>query len=193
MYFVFRDGRYVDAAGQSFRDFLDGRLPALPGEKPSLSDWNDHLSTAFPEVRLKSFLEMRGADGGPWSRICALPALWVGLLYDQSALDAAWDEVKHWTLEERQQLRDAVPRLALKAPVPGGGTLQQLGSRILAIAESGLNARAATNFAGDNESGFLDSLRDIIARGSSPAELLLERYRGEWEGDVGHVYEEMSF
>ncbi|MGB3846785.1 MAG: glutamate--cysteine ligase, partial [Sphingopyxis sp.] len=109
MYFVFRDGKYIDAAGQSFRDFMKGELPALPGELPRLSDWNDHLSTAFPEVRLKSFLEMRGADGGPWNRICALPALWVGLLYDQGALDAAWDLVKGWSIDEQQALRDAVP------------------------------------------------------------------------------------
>src|SRR3546814_255643 len=117
MYFVYRDGKYIDAAGQSFRDFLKGRLPALPGELPRESDWADHLSTAFPEVRLKSFLEMRGADGGPWSRICALPAFWVGLLYDNAALDAAWDVVKHWTMEERQALRDDVPRLALDSPI----------------------------------------------------------------------------
>src|SRR5690606_13730697 len=142
MYFVFRDGRYLDVAGQSFRDFLDGRLPGLPGEKPLLSDFTDHLSTIFPEVRLKSFLEMRGADGGPWSRICALPALWVGLLYDGGALDAAWDEVKDWSLAERQALRDAVPKLGLKTPVPGGETLLDLGRRVIGIAEAGLNARA---------------------------------------------------
>src|SRR3954471_7606690 len=137
MYFVYRDGRYIDAAGLSFRDFLEGRLPVLPGEKPLLSDWVDHLSTAFPEVRLKSFLEMRGADGGRWSRICALPALWVGLLYDESALDAAWDEVKHWSLEERQRLRDEVPKLALNAVTPSGEKLRDLAGRVLAIAESG--------------------------------------------------------
>ena len=193
MYFVFRDGRYIDAAGLSFRDFMKGDLAALPGEKPLLSDWIDHLSTAFPEVRLKSFLEMRGADGGPWSRICALPALWVGLLYDQGALDAAWDEVKHWTIEERQVLRDAVPKVGLKAEVPGGGTLQQLGKRILDIAEAGLNNRARLNAAGDNESGFIDPLREIIASGRTPAEMLLERYRGEWNGDVSRIYEEQSF
>ncbi|HEU4820845.1 MAG TPA: glutamate--cysteine ligase, partial [Qipengyuania sp.] len=102
MYFVFREGKYIDAAGQSFRDFLRGELPALPGERPRASDWIDHLSTAFPEVRLKSFLEMRGADGGPWNRICALPAFWVGLLYDQGALDAAWELVKDWTMDERE-------------------------------------------------------------------------------------------
>src|SRR5688500_7514691 len=130
MYFVFRDGRYIDVAGQSFRDFLDGRLPALPGEKPLVSDFTDHLSTIFPEVRLKSFLEMRGADGGPWSRICALPALWVGLLYDGGALAAAWDEVKDWSLGERQLLRDAVPKLGLAAATPGGEPLLELGRRI---------------------------------------------------------------
>ena len=193
MYFVYRDGKYIDAAGQSFRDFLRGELPALPGEKPRLSDWTDHLSTAFPEVRLKSFLEMRGADGGRWNRICALPALWVGLLYDQNALDAAWDEVKHWTLEQRQQLRDSVPRLGLKAVTPGGESLRDFGQRILAISESGLNARGRLNAAGDNESGFLDPLREIVARGTTPAEVLLERYHGEWNGDVSRIYDEMSF
>jgi glutamate--cysteine ligase len=193
MYFVYRDGRYIDAAGLSFRDFLNGELSALPGEKPVLSDWIDHLSTAFPEVRLKSFLEMRGADGGRWNRICALPALWVGLLYDQSALDAAWDEVKHWPIHERQRLRDEVPKLGLATRTPDGGTLRDLAGRVLAIAERGLNARGRLNAAGDNESGFLDPLREIVARGTTPAELLLERYHGEWQGDVSRIYEEMSF
>ncbi|MDI1295364.1 MAG: glutamate--cysteine ligase, partial [bacterium] len=117
MYFVYRDGKYIDASGLSFRDFLDGKLSVLPGEKPTEKDWEDHLSTAFPEVRLKSFLEMRGSDGGPWGRICALPALWVGLLYDQGALDAAWDLVKDWSMEDRQILRDSVPKLGLDAPI----------------------------------------------------------------------------
>ena len=193
MYFVYRDGRYIDAAGLSFRDFLKGELPILPGETPRLSDWTDHLSTAFPEVRLKSFLEMRGADGGRWSRICALPALWVGLLYDQSALDAAWDEVRHWPLDERQRLRDEVPKLGLAARTPSGETLRDLAGRVLVIAEAGLNARARFNAAGDNESGFLDPLREIVARGTTPAEVLLERFHGEWQGDVGRIYEEMSF
>ncbi|HEX8535680.1 MAG TPA: glutamate--cysteine ligase, partial [Allosphingosinicella sp.] len=193
MYFVYREGRYIDAAGLSFRDFMRGELSALPGEKPRLSDWVDHLSTAFPEVRLKSFLEMRGADGGPWSRICALPALWVGLLYDQNALDAAWDEVKHWSLEERQRLRDEVPKLGLKARTPAGEPLRDLGERVLAIAEAGLNARARLNAAGDNETGFLDPLREIVASGVTPAERLLERFRGEWQGDVGRIYQEESF
>jgi glutamate--cysteine ligase len=193
MYFVFRGGRYVDAAGQSFRDFLEGRLPALPGEKPLISDFTDHLSTLFPEVRLKSFLEMRGADGGPWSRICALPAFWVGLLYEESALAAAWDEVRDWSIEERQRLRDEVPRLGLEARTPDGEALQALGERILSIAEAGLNARARLNASGDNESGFLDPLREVLASGKTPAERLLDRYHGEWGGDISRIYEEESF
>jgi len=193
MYFLFRDGRYIDVAGQSFRDFLDGRLPGLPGEKPRVSDFIDHLSTIFPEVRLKSFLEMRGADGGPWSRICALPALWVGLLYDDGALAAAWDEVKDWSLDARQRLRDAVPRLGLKAETPDGETLGALGKRILAIAEAGLGARARLNAAGDNESGFLDPLREVLASGRTPAERLLGRYQGKWKGDLSRIYAEESY
>ena len=193
MYFVFRDGRYIDAAGKSFRDFLDGKLDVLPGEKPRMSDWVDHMSTAFPEVRLKSFLEMRGADGGPWGRICALPALWVGLLYADGALDAAWDRVKHWTIEEREALRHAVPRQALAAPVPGGGTMRELAAEVLNIATAGLTERAALNGAGDNEGGFLDPLREVVASGMTFADRLLEKYHGEWGGDVSRVYDEFSF
>jgi glutamate--cysteine ligase len=193
MYFVFREGRYVDAAGLSFRDFLKGELSVLPGEKPTLDDWNDHLSTAFPEVRLKTFLEMRGADGGPWNRICALPALWVGLLYDQGALDAAWDVVKSWTLDERQALRDSVPKLGLDAPITGGQTLRDIAGQILDIAGAGLTTRARTNAAGDSENGFLDPLREIIRTGKVPAQQLLDRYNGEWDGDISRVYEEESF
>jgi glutamate--cysteine ligase len=193
MYFVYREGRYIDAAGLSFRDFLDGNLSVLPGEKPTEADWEDHMSTAFPEVRLKSFLEMRGADGGPWNRICALPAFWVGLLYDQSALDAAWDEVKRWTMEEREALRNAVPKMGLKAPIPGGRTLQDIAGRILDLSAAGLTARARLNSSGDNESGFLDPLREIVSSKMTMADRLLERYHGEWNGDIRRVYDEMSF
>ncbi|MBO9580710.1 MAG: glutamate--cysteine ligase [Sphingobium sp.] len=193
MYFVFRDGKYIDAAGQSFRDFLKGKLPALPGELPTISDWSDHLSTAFPEVRMKSFLEMRGADGGPWSRICALPALWVGLLYDDSALDAAWDVVKDWSMEAREALRNDVPRLGLRAPIPGSRTLQDIAGRVLDIARSGLAARTRLNGAGDNESGYLSTLDEVVAARRTNAERLLERYHGEWAGDLSRVYAEESF
>ncbi|MGX7953134.1 glutamate--cysteine ligase [Tsuneonella sp. HG249] len=190
MYFVFREGRYIDAAGLSFREFLKGDLQALPGTKPSESDWIDHLSTAFPEVRLKSFLEMRGADGGPWNRICALPALWVGLLYDQTALDAAWDLVKDWTMEERENLRNAVPKLGFDAPVARGRTLRDLAPEALKIARAGLAARGKLNSSGDNESGFLEPLDEIVASGKVPAERLLDLYHGEWAGDVSRVYEQ---
>ncbi|WDF73733.1 glutamate--cysteine ligase [Novosphingobium sp. KACC 22771] len=192
MYFVFRDGRYIDAAGQSFRDFLDGKLPALPGERPTIGDWQDHLSTAFPEVRLKSFLEMRGADGGPVERIVALPALWVGLLYDQGALDAAWDLVKGWSMDERETLRSSVPKLALDAPI-AGGRLGDIAGEVLAIARAGLKSRARLNAEGADETRYLDPLDEIVASGKVPAQLWLDRYHGEWGGDLGRVYDEASF
>jgi glutamate--cysteine ligase len=193
MYFVYRDGKYIDVAGESFRAFIDGKLPQLPGEKPTITDWNDHLSTAFPEVRLKSFLEMRGADGGRWSRICALPALWVGLLYDDKALDQAWDLVKHWNIGERERLRHEVPRLALQAVTPDGQTMRDFAGQVLDIAAAGLTRRSRLNSAGDNEGGFLDPLRDVVATGMTPADRLLHKYEHEWRGDVSHIYEEFSF
>jgi len=193
MYFVYRDGQYIDAAGLSFRDFLKGELSVLPGELPTIDDWNDHLSTAFPEVRLKSFLEMRGADGGPWNRICALPALWVGLLYDQGALDAAWDLVSGWDMEARETLRSSVPRLALDAPLPGGGTLRDIAGEVLDIAHAGLAARARHDGGGSDETGFLDPLREIVRTGKVPAQTLLDRYHGAWGGSVVPIYDEMRF
>jgi glutamate--cysteine ligase len=193
MYFVYRDGKYVDVAGESFRAFLEGKLPQLAGEKPRLSDFVDHLSTIFPEVRLKSFLEMRGADGGRWGKICGLPALWVGLLYDSQALDAAWDLVKDWTIEERSQVRHAVPKTALKTPLPRGGTVHDLARQVLQIASDGLSRRARLNSAGDNESGFLDPLHEVVATGVTPADRLLDKFHNEWNGDVSRIYEEFSF
>ena len=193
MYFVFREGKYIDASGHSFRDFMAGKLAVLPGEFPRESDWVDHLSTAFPEVRLKSFLEMRGADGGPWNKICALPALWVGLLYDQGALDAAWDLVKGWDMAGREELRSAVPKLALDAPLPGGGILKDVAAEVLAIARSGLQSRARLNDSGDNETGFLAPLDEIVASGKVPAQRLLDRYHGDWNGDISRIYAEESY
>ena len=193
MYFAYRDGKYIDAAGMNFRDFLKGELSVLPGEKPSKSDWVDHLSTAFPEVRLKSFLEMRGADGGPWNKICALPAFWVGLLYDDAALDAAWDEVKHWTVEDHHRIREQVPTLALNTRGPRGRSFRELAGRVLDIAHTGLAARKRLNAAGDDETGYLDPLREIVASGRTPAEVLLDRYNGAWGGDIHRIYDEMAF
>jgi glutamate--cysteine ligase len=193
MYFVYRDGNYIDVAGESFGAFLEGKLPQLPGERPTITDWNDHLSTAFPEVRLKSFLEMRGADGGRWSRICGLPALWVGLLYDSQALDAAWDLVKHWSIEGREKFRHDVPKLALDAITPDGESMRDLAGRVLDVSAAGLTRRARLNSAGDNEGGFLDPLRDVVTTGMTPADRLLAKYENEWDGDVSRIYEEFSF
>ena len=193
MYFVYRDGKYIDVAGRSFRDFLDGKLEELPGEKPRLTDWTDHLSTAFPEVRLKSFLEMRGADGGRWGRICGLPALWVGLLYDDQALDAAWELVKHWDIGTREKLRHDVPRLALDAVTPDGETMREFAGKVLDISAGGLTRRARLNSAGDNEGGFLDPLRDVVTTGMTPADRLLDKFQNEWNGDLSKIYEEFSF
>ncbi|HEX6071770.1 MAG TPA: glutamate--cysteine ligase [Sphingomicrobium sp.] len=193
MYFVYRAGKYIDVAGRSFRDFLDGKLPELPGEKPNLTDWTDHLSTAFPEVRLKSFLEMRGADAGRWGKICALPALWVGLLYDQQALDAAWDLVKDWTIESREKLRHDVPRLALDATTPDGQSMRDFAAKVLEISAAGLTRRAFLNASGDNEGGFLDPLRKVVATGITPADRLLDKFENEWNGDVRRIYSELSF
>jgi glutamate--cysteine ligase len=192
MYFVKRAGRYINAAGQSFRDFLEGRLPALPGEKPTLTDWEDHLTTAFPEVRLKRFLEMRGADGGPWGQLCALPALWVGLLYHQPSLDAAWDLARDWTLEERLKLRHDVPRRGLQATVRGR-SVQQLAAELLDLADEGLRARGRLNSAGDNETGFLAPLRETVDSGKTPAEIKLERYAGPWNGSVDPIFTEYAY
>ncbi|MFQ5467904.1 MAG: glutamate--cysteine ligase, partial [Kiloniellaceae bacterium] len=177
MYFVYRDGRYMDASGQSFRDFLDGRLPALPGEQPTTSDWADHLSTLFPEVRLKQFLEMRGADGGPWNTICGLPALWVGLVYDRGALDAAWDLVKDWTRDEHEALRAEVPRRGLETEFRGGA-LREIAREVLAISTAGLRRRARIDATGLDECHYLDDLREIAAGGPTPAEGLLAAYHG---------------
>ena len=193
MYFIYRDGKYIDVAGESFRDFLEGKLPQVPGERPTVTDWTDHLSTAFPEVRLKSFLEMRGADGGRWGRICGLPALWVGLLYDSQALDEAWELVKHWSIEGREKLRHDVPRIALDAVTPDGEKMQDFAGRVLDISAGGLTRRARLNSAGDNEGGFLDPLREVVATGITPADRLLNKYENEWDGDLSHIYEEFSF
>ena len=192
MYFVYRDGKYVDCSGQSFRDFLKGKLPALPGEFPGMGDWIDHLTTAFPEVRLKRFLEMRGADSGPWQRLCALPALWVGLLYDSAALDAAWDLCKGWSLAEREQLRGDVPRAALRAQIRKR-SVQDLAKDVLAIARTGLQRRAVLDAKGRDESRFLDILDAIAASGRCPAEDKLALFNGRWQGSVDPVFTEFAY
>ena len=192
MYFVKREGRYLDATGLSFRDFLDGRLSLLPGEKPVMSDWEDHLSTLFPEVRLKTFLEMRGADSGPWNTLCALPAFWVGLLYDDTALDAAWDLVKDWTADEREGLRLAAARHGLRAGFRDG-SLQDVAKQALEISRSGLNARRRLNGYGENEGHFLDDLDEIVASGETRAEVLIKRFKTDWNESIEPVFTESAY
>ena len=192
MYFLFRDGTYHDAAGLSFRDLIAGKLPGFEGERATLSDFDDHLSTIFPEVRLKTFLEMRGADTGPWEEVCALPAFWAGLLYDTTALDAAWDLVADWSAEERQALRDAVPRQGLATPFRDT-TLREIAREALAIARHGLNARARLNMHGENETVFLQDLDAMVASGRSNADRLIDLYRGVWDGDITQVYRECIY
>ncbi|WP_347312164.1 glutamate--cysteine ligase [Defluviimonas sp. SAOS-178_SWC] len=194
MYFVYRDGKYINALGQSFRDFLKGELPALPGEKPTLSDWADHMTTVFPEARVKKYIEMRGADGGPWRRLCALPALWVGLLYDQSALDAAWDLVKGWDAETREALRVAASIDALQAETHGVNMLD-LARETVKIAEAGLRARARPGAGGmvPDETHFLNALQESVETGMAPADELLAKYHGEWHGDLDRIYAEYSY
>ncbi len=192
MYFSYRDGVYHDASGQSFRDFMVGKLPVLPGQLPTLRDWSDHMTTAFPEVRLKKYLEMRGADAGPWSRLCALPAFWVGLLYDDAALDAAWDLVRDFSLVERHALRDGVPKQALNLPFRNG-TVRDLAREALKIAVAGLQRRAARNADGQDESHFLDVLQEIVDSGLTPAERKLALYHGEWGQSVDPVFKQFAY
>jgi glutamate--cysteine ligase len=192
MYFAKRDGHYVDASGQSFRDFQAGKLPALPGEYPTLKDWNDHLTTLFPEVRLKAYLEMRGADGGPWSRICALPALWAGVLYDAPSLAAAWDLVKDWDIADHERLRRDVTRLGLKAEV-AGRSVRDIAVDLVNIAKQGLKNRAKFSGGMVDERGYLSELEDIADSGITPAERLLDLYHGAWQGDVKRIYADFAY
>lgn len=192
MYFVMRDGRYLDVAGQSFRAFTEGRLPGLPGELPTSTDWADHLTTIFPEVRLKRFLEMRGADDGPADHIAALPALWAGIFYDGAALDAAWDLVRGWSREERAELKAAVPRQALGAAL-GGRTAREIAREMLAISRAGLKARGRKDLNGADETHFLDPLDRIVETGRTRADDLLALYHGRWNGSVEPVFEECAY
>ena len=192
MYFSYRDGEYVDASGKSFRKFLRGELDVLPGALPTLRDWSDHMTTAFPEVRLKKYLEMRGADGGPWNRLCALPAFWVGLLYDDASLDAAWDLVSDFTMAERNALRDGVPEQALKLPFRAG-SVRDLALEALRIAAAGLQRRARLNSSGTDESRFLEPMIEFAEANETPAERKLALFQGEWGGDIDRVFREFAY
>jgi glutamate--cysteine ligase len=192
MYFVKHGDEYVDVAGQSFRDLLAGKLPGMPGARATISDWANHLSSIFPEVRLKRYLEMRGADSGPLPNLLALPALWVGILYDDGCLDAAWDMVKDWTAAERRQLRDEVPKLGLAAQIRGR-TVFTLATEALKFARAGLARRKRLDVSGQDETRYLDVLEDRLARGTTPAQELLEKFNGAWGGSVDPIYNEDAY
>ena len=193
MYFVYRDGRYIDVAGSSFRDFLEGRLNRLPGERPTIDDWSDHLTTLFPDVRLKRFLEMRGADtASSLEGLVALPAFWTGILYDDAALAEALALVSDWSMEERLSLRDRVPKFGLATPFRGD-MLLPVAREAVAIAEGGLKRRALTNSAGRDESIHLAPLIEIVSSGKTPAERLLANFAARWHGDIDKVFAERCF
>jgi glutamate--cysteine ligase len=192
MYFTYRDGEYIDCAGLSFHDFMKGELPNLPGVLPTMKDWGDHMTTAFPEVRLKKYLEMRGADGGPWNRLCALPAFWVGLLYDETALDAAWDLVKDFSLHERNHLRDNVPKMGFKVPFRNH-SLRELALEALKISGMGLQRRNQLNKTGASEAVFIEPLIEFAMANQTPAERKLELYYGTWNQSVDPVFREFAY
>ncbi|CAA3017486.1 glutamate--cysteine ligase, chloroplastic [Olea europaea subsp. europaea] len=186
MYFVYRKKKYIDCTGMSFRDFMSGKLPCLPDEYPTLNDWENHLTTIFPEVRLKRYLEMRGADGGPWRRLCALPAFWVGILYDDISLQNVLDMTADWTREERQMLRNKVPKFGLKTPFRDG-LLKHVAQEVVKLAKDGLERR------GYKETGFLNEMNEVVRTGVTPAEKLLELYHGKWGQSVDPVFEELLY
>lgn len=193
MYFVKRGDTYIDATGHTFREFLERGLPILePGDRPTMGDWTNHLSTLFPDVRLKRYLEMRGADGGPWRRICALPAFWVGLLYDAASLDQAYEMIKDWTAEEREAMRDEVPRRALQTPFRNR-TVLDIARDCAELSRQGLARRARLNGAGVDETIFLEPVLETVASGITPAERLLAEVAGPWGGDLDRVYTEYAY
>jgi glutamate--cysteine ligase len=192
MYFVKRGDQYIDVAGRSFRDLMAGKLVELPGVRATVADWANHVSTIFPEVRLKRYLEMRGADSGPWRRLPSLSAYWVGLLYDQACLDAAWDIVKDWTAEERQKLRDDVPRQGLAATIRGRDVLS-LARETLGLARAGLTRRKRLDAFGADETQYLAPLERIAERGETAAQELLAKYHGAWHGSVDPVYADYAY
>ncbi|NRA87731.1 MAG: glutamate--cysteine ligase, partial [Rhizobiales bacterium] len=192
MYFVYRNGQYINATGESFRDFLEGKLKCLPGEKPTIDDWENHLSTLFPEVRMKQFLEMRGADAGSWQNLCALPAFFVGLLYDDAALDQAYELIKDWSTEEMLTMRNAVPVTALQTKFRNG-TLQDIAKQAVEISRQGLAARNMLDANGQNEEHFIDNIAEIAETGITNAQIMLNKYHDEWNGDINRIFAEYSY
>ena len=193
MYFVKRNGQYVDCSGDSFKKFMEGGLEKLPGIFPTLDDWNDHLTIAFPEVRLKKYLEVRGADGGPWSSVCALPAFWTGILYDSDVLDETWNLVSSWTDMGRQNFYDDVAKSGLQSKTPDNLDIKVFLKKLLQLSSKGLSRRAIFNEEKKNETIFLNTLSSILDSGESPAEVWKKLFLEKWEQNIDIIYQSNSF
>ena len=191
MYFIKRD-KYIDVSGKSFKTFLKGELPGFEGNFPTISDWENHLSTVFPEVRLKRFLEMRGADSGSWNRLCALPAFWTGILYDNSSLCAAWDIAKNWTRKDREGLYMDAPNLGLNTEV-AGRKVRDIAIDLIDISRNGLKTRSNVDKNGDDETVFLNPLQETVDLGKTPAEIMLEKFYNKWNGNINNIFEEYGY
>ena len=192
MYFIYRDGNYIDVSGLSFENFLEGSLAELPGEKPTIFDWENHLTTIFPEVRLKSFLEMRGADGGKFESVCALSSFWVGLLYDQVSLDSSWDLIKDFDVDKIQDLRLEIIKNGFKSSF-GNSTVLSLATSVLNLSNEGLKRRNVLNRNGQDESIFLNPLRKIIETERTPSDELIKKFLEDWDKDLVNMYKEYTF
>ena len=189
MYFIVRDKKYIYAEGQTFRDFLNGSLKCLPNEKPLIIDWENHLSTLFPEVRLKRFIEMRGADTGNWSSLCANPAFWVGLMYDKDSLDETSDLIADFSISEVMEMREKVPIYGLDTRIRNNYSINDLAGRVLAIAKKGLKNRKVYDPSGNDESIFLDILFQRQKKCETPADILIKLFENEWNGEADKVFE----
>ena len=192
MYFIYRDGNYLDVSGSSFEDFLNGDLDELPNEKPNIIDWENHLTTIFPEVRLKSFLEMRGADGGSFESVCALSSFWVGLLYDSESLDSSFDLIKDFNIKQLQELRIEVAKNGLHSII-GGIEIQEIAKKVLKLSREGLRNRNILNENGDSEEIFLDPLQKILSSGKSPSDDLIQKFSNNWNKNLVNMYKEYTF
>jgi len=192
MYFIYRDGNYLDVSGSSFEDFLNGDLDELPNEKPNIIDWENHLTTIFPEVRLKSFLEMRGADGGSFESVCALSSFWVGLLYDSESLDSSFDLIKDFNIKQLQELRIEVAKNGLHSII-GGIKIQEIAKKVLMLSREGLRNRNILNENGDSEEIFLDPLQKILSSGKSSSDDLIQKFSNNWNKNLVNMYKEYTF
>ena len=189
MYFIIRDGKYIDFTDKTFRQYLDNSSSEFLA---NLDDWKVHLTTVFPEVRLKSYIEVRGADGGPWSRVCALPAFWTGILYDEEILNIIWDITRHWKFSDIENFYNDVRTNGLNSKNPDGQTLNKFIEKILKYSKMGLSKRDI--FKGnDNESIFLNPLIEILKAGESPAKYWEYQYFNHWSKNIDMIYETNYF